>query len=93
MLVINTLVIKNIYENVLKICLDYKMECQFCKSVFSTKTSLNNHQKTAKYCLKLRDIKPETSYKCDGCGKTFSRSYHLQRHQKQFKFNDRLFDL
>jgi len=69
------------------------MECKFCKNVFSTKTSLNNHQKTAKYCLKLRDVKSETSYKCDGCGKTFSRSYHLQRHQKQCKSNDRVFDL
>ncbi len=69
------------------------MECQFCKNVFSTKTSLNNHQKTAKYCLKLRDVKSETSYKCDGCGKTFSRSYHLQRHQKQCKSNDIVFDL
>lgn len=69
------------------------MECQFCKNVFSTKTSLNNHQKTAKYCLKLRDIKSETSYKCDGCGKNFSRSYHLQRHQKQCKSNDIVFDL
>ncbi len=69
------------------------MECQFCKNVFVTKTSLNNHQKTAKYCLKLRNVKLEINYKCDGCGKTFSRSYHLQRHQKQCKSNERLYEL
>ena len=31
------------------------MECSYCKKKFSTKSSLNSHQKTTKYCLKLRD--------------------------------------
>ena len=69
------------------------MECQYCKNVFSTNTSLTNHQRTAKYCLKLRDVKLEKLYTCDGCSKSFSRSYHLQRHQKQCKSNDRLYEL
>ena len=35
------------------------MECKYCHHSFSTKTGLNNHQKKAKYCLKLRNIKVE----------------------------------
>ncbi len=69
------------------------MECQYCHNKFVSKTSLNNHQKTAKYCLKLRDVKVENSYKCHACGKSFLRCYHLQRHQKQCKSNDRLYEL
>ena len=30
------------------------MECEFCKNIFISKTNLNQHQKRAKYCLKLR---------------------------------------
>jgi hypothetical protein len=69
------------------------MECVYCKNNFITKTSLNNHQKTAKYCLSLRNIKTEPSYKCEGCGKVFSRSYHLNRHEKNCRSNDRLYQL
>ena len=31
------------------------IKCEYCKKIFSTKSSLNNHQKTAKYCLILQD--------------------------------------
>ena len=31
-----------------------KMECQYCKNVFKTNSSLKTHQLKAKYCLKLR---------------------------------------
>ena len=34
-------------------------ECQFCKSVFKNKGVLTTHQKTAKYCLQLREEKPK----------------------------------
>jgi hypothetical protein len=30
------------------------MECEYCKKIFSTKSSLNYHQSTAKYCLQIR---------------------------------------
>lgn len=43
--------------------------CTFCKSLFKSNSMLNRHMKTAKYCLKLQDIKKE--YKCDGCEKIF----------------------
>ena len=55
------------------------MECKYCNSSFSNKNALNTHQKTAKYCLTLRNEKPE-NYNCTSCGKTFSREHHLTRH-------------
>ena len=30
------------------------LECEYCKKTYSTKSNLNNHQKTAKYCLKIQ---------------------------------------
>ena len=71
------------------------MECKYCKSVFSTKTNLNSHQKTAKYCVNIRaDDKPiNIEYKCIGCSKVFSRKQHLDRHVAVCKANDKLYEL
>ena len=30
------------------------MECKFCKKILSSKSALNTHQRTAKYCLKIQ---------------------------------------
>jgi LysM repeat protein len=57
------------------------MECSYCKNIFSSKSGLNTHQKTAKYCLSLRNILVE-DYKCDSCRKVFSTLTNLNRHQK-----------
>jgi hypothetical protein len=56
------------------------MKCRFCKNEFSSKTSLNHHQKTAKYCLKLQGKYTEFKLKCPGCDKSFTRKYELNRH-------------
>jgi hypothetical protein len=56
------------------------MECIYCKNKFTTKTSLNTHQKTAKYCLKLRGDVLSTKHTCNGCSKTFCRKYEYERH-------------
>ena len=69
------------------------MNCQYCKNIFSTKTSLNSHQKTAKYCLQLRNIKITPIYKCGGCNKQFSRAYHLRRHESNCTSNERFYEL
>jgi len=60
------------------------MECEFCKKKFSSKGVLNNHQKTAKYCLKLREIEVINTqdYSCEFCCSTFSRKHHLENHSK-----------
>ena len=63
------------------------MNCKWCKNKFVNKTSLNNHQKTAKYCLKLQGKKPD-NYSCIYCQKNFSRKYDLQRHQNRCKISE-----
>lgn len=56
------------------------MECEFCHNVFSTKPNLMHHQRTAKYCLKLRnDIKP-IEFKCHICNKVYTSNYRLASH-------------
>jgi len=58
------------------------MECQFCKNIFSTKTNLNSHQKTAKYCLKIQGIEVEKKYECKWCNKLFTIFSNFERHKK-----------
>ena len=60
------------------------MECEYCKKKFSSRGVLNNHQKTAKYCLKLREEKGVISdnFSCEFCSNTFSRKHHLENHSK-----------
>jgi hypothetical protein len=60
------------------------MNCEFCNNVFSSISILNTHKKTAKYCLKLRDIEKE-EYKCESCTKIFSTKTNLNRHQQTCK--------
>jgi len=55
------------------------MECKFCKSIFSNKSTLSIHMKTAKYCLELQNIKPEEN-KCEGCDKSFIKKFSYDRH-------------
>ena len=66
------------------------MECQYCKNVFSNKTSLNNHQRTAKYCLKLRGSTLSEKYICNGCSKSFNRKYEYNRHLSICKADDKI---
>jgi len=54
--------------------------CQFCKKNFSTKSSLNLHIKTAKFCLKLQNKPLEEEYTCNACNKTFSLKNHFIQH-------------
>ena len=56
------------------------MNCEYCNHTFKTKTALNVHVKTAKYCLSNRNIKIE-EYKCESCNKVFSTKTNLNRHQ------------
>ena len=57
------------------------MNCQFCNKDFTSKSSLTNHQKTAKYCLKLQDTNKEISnFNCNYCRKLFTSRYNLNLH-------------
>ena len=57
----------------------YKMyNCEFCESSFTLKYTLNNHKKTAKYCLEKQLI--ETNFFCSGCKKVLSSKRRLETH-------------
>lgn len=57
------------------------MNCEFCKNIFSTKPNLIHHQKTAVYCLKLRDDnKPEKDFVCKFCKKEYTSNFRLSTH-------------
>jgi len=59
------------------------MECQYCKKILATKSSLKVHQKRTKYCLKIQG-KPikKGDFLCSMCGKDFMVKYHLQNHSR-----------
>jgi hypothetical protein len=59
------------------------MECKYCKANFSTKTNLNQHQRTAKYCLKIQGKDKELKYECGTCGKKFGKKFNLIRHEEK----------
>ena len=61
-------------------------ECKFCKKNYSSRSSLNNHQKTAKHCLKIQQSLSEVSdidyksFDCKYCKKNFSSNFNLGKH-------------
>ena len=60
------------------------VKCSYCSHDFSTKTSLNSHQKTAKYCLKIQEtegVEIKFLFKCKFCSKILSQQIDLDRHQ------------
>jgi len=59
---------------------DSNMECTFCKKSFSTKGSLEKHQQTAKFCLKIQGRTLESSFKCENCNKIFTQKTSLYDH-------------
>ncbi len=58
--------------------------CTFCNKQYNSLSSLNYHQKTAKFCLKLQqNIQEEnnnTNFSCEHCEKIFSTKFNLNRH-------------
>ena len=63
------------------------MECQYCKSNFKTNSSLNNHQKTAKYCLSLQGAKSKKTFECEDCNAIFTLKSTLEKHQTRCVYN------
>jgi len=65
------------------------MNCEHCDAVFKSKTALNNHKKTAKYCLLIQGkIEPEPEpekeiLKCSKCKKTLSSKQYLDIHSRK----------
>lgn len=63
------------------------MECKFCNNKFKNISSLNNHQKTAKYCLNIQGAKNHDIFECEGCKSTFTLKSTLDKHQIRCVYN------
>ena len=63
------------------------MECEYCQTVLKTLSSLNQHQKTAKYCLSKQNKKPVKEYDCSFCGTKFTVKSALLGHLRICKAN------
>ena len=60
------------------------MDCQYCKKVFNNKYTLNQHQKTAKYCLEIQGS-VNNSFICTYCDKTLCTNDRLNYHYQSCK--------
>ena len=64
-------------------------KCHFCNKEYSSKGILENHQKTAKFCLRLRnnEYKEQNiiNFKCDFCEDNFTQKANLERHYEVCK--------
>lgn len=58
-----------------------KTKCEYCNSVFKSKSILVYHQRTAKYCVGLRPEYVPEKYECDLCKKSFILKDAYNRHQ------------
>ncbi len=65
--------------------MDNKLKCEYCGNIFSSRSSLNMHQRRANYCLKIQkelniNIKVKTIHKCDYCSKEVTSKENLYHH-------------
>ena len=63
------------------------MECEYCKKVLKTSSSLKLHQKTTKYCLIKQNKVVENEFSCFACGIGFTLKSSLYSHLKICKEN------
>lgn len=70
-----------------------KLSCEFCKKEYSTVYSLNNHKKTAKFCLdlqtKLNEVKV-VDFNCEYCNKNFNNKKYLNQHLEHCKIKNKV---
>ena len=55
------------------------LKCEYCKKEFCSVSSLNNHQKKAKYCLSIRNINTG-EFICELCQKSFYLKDSIDKH-------------
>jgi hypothetical protein len=66
-----------------------KFICEYCDNEFVSKTNMTNHQRRAKYCLKLQGTSNcGHDFKCEGCDKVFNHKNGYQYHIKICKSID-----
>ena len=55
--------------------------CNFCKKSYTSQSNLNNHQKTAKFCLDLQNkLNNGDLIRCEYCLKEFTTKKYLNQH-------------
>ena len=65
-------------------------KCDYCEKEYSSKGTLETHQKTAKFCLRLRNNKEEIKIlKCNYCEDNFTLKCNLERHYETCKSRQR----
>jgi hypothetical protein len=61
-----------------------EFKCEYCSKQFATKYSLDNHKKTAKFCMEIQkknfNIETINLYVCDHCNKPLGNKLKLQQH-------------
>ena len=73
------------------------MECNYCKTILSSTSALNYHQKNTKSCNKLQGLNIDKKVECEYCNKLLSSKSSLKRHivmcKNKYKFiEDELYD-
>ena len=64
------------------------MDCQYCYNKFSSISSLNNHQRKTKYCLKIQGKPSSKEFTCEFCKSVFTAKIGLQYHSGICKSNN-----
>jgi hypothetical protein len=59
--------------------------CEFCSKTFCKKSNLTVHQRTAKYCISLREPEKVSRFTCENCQKELSTNRTLETHIKTCK--------
>jgi len=60
------------------------MDCKFCKNTFKTTSILNNHMRTAVYCLDIQN-KKNNEFSCSYCEKVFTTKNKMNLHENKCK--------
>ena len=68
------------------------MNCEHCNKTYKSLSSLNQHKKTAKFCLKIQkgNENIQLNHKCDFCNKDFSTKQHLITHVETCKEKEKI---
>ncbi len=75
------------YEEIVEEIVEPKQHiCKFCRKSYTSLSNLNNHQKTAKFCIELQNkLNTNQLIRCEFCLKEFSTKKYLSQHSERCK--------
>ena len=68
-----------------------EIKCEFCKKIFSSKSNLSTHKKTAKYCISQHGTSLDDRFICTYCDKNLVTKSRLTEHEHKCKQKDEYF--